>query len=44
VREHYRLDLAKLRTYQWVQAGLLAVALLLWAFGHPPPRDEAGGG
>lgn len=36
LREHYGYDLAKLRTYQWVQTGLLAAALLLWGFGRRP--------
>jgi hypothetical protein len=36
LRELYARDLAKLRTYQWVQAALLFAVLLLWAFGTVP--------
>jgi len=34
--DHYQRDLARLRTYEWLQMGLLAVVLLLRAFGHLP--------
>ncbi len=33
---HYERDLARLRTYQVLQIGLLAVMLLLWGFGRMP--------
>ena len=36
LRREYDRDLAKLRTYQWVQVGLLAVVMLLWGFGRLP--------
>jgi hypothetical protein len=40
VLEHYRYDLAKLRTYLWLQAGLLLVVLLVWGFGHLPEWES----
>lgn len=39
ILNRYERDLAKLRTYQWTQIGLLAMVLLLWGFGHMP-REE----
>jgi hypothetical protein len=38
--DNYQHDLAKLRTYQWLQGGLLAVMLLLWGFGRVPAWQE----
>jgi len=32
--EHYRRDLIRLRTYQWIQIALLAVLLLAWGWGE----------
>jgi hypothetical protein len=39
LRREYARDLAKLRTYQWVQVGLLAVVMLLWGFGRLPGQE-----
>jgi hypothetical protein len=34
--EHYRGELSRLRTYQWVQVAVLAGLLLAWGFGRVP--------